>query len=126
MINNLLKTNSNNGDVNTNVKIINTCNNKSIKLFNIFKKPSFIKKAKVNTTMKSNKSNKIINKISKIDLGKLKTINNDLLTIKNRRKSRNFNKIFKKENLIINKTRKKNYLRSIIIPTSLSPLSKND
>ena len=76
--------------------------------------------------MKSNKSNKIINKIPKIDLGKIETINNDLLTIKNRRKSRNFNEIFKKENLTINKTRKKNDLRSIIIPTSLSPLSKND
>ena len=71
VINNLLKTNSNNDDVNTNVKIINTCNNKSNKLFNIFKKPSFINKAKVNSTMKSNKSNKIINKIPKIDLGKL-------------------------------------------------------
>ena len=126
VINNLLKTNSNNDDVNTNVKIINTCNNKSNKLFNIFKKPSFINKAKVNSTMKSNKSNKIINKIPKIDLGKLETINNDLLTIKNRRKSRNFNEIFKKENLTINKTRKKNDLRSIIIPTTLSPLNKND
>ena len=126
VINNLLKTNSNNDDVNTNVKIINTCNNKSNKLFNIFKKPSFINKAKVNSTMKSNKSNKIINKIPKIDLGKLETINNDLLTLKNRRKSRNFNEIFKKENLTINKTRKKNDLRSIIIPTTLSPLSKND
>ena len=124
-INNLLKTNSIN-DVNTNVKIINTSNNKSNKFFNIFKKASFMNKAKVNLTMKSNKSNKNINKIPKIDLGKLETINNDLLTIKNRRKSRNFHEIFTKENMTINKTRKKNDLRSIIIPTSLSPLSKKD
>lgn len=124
-INNLLKTNSIN-DVNTNVKIINTSNNKSNKFFNIFKKASFMNKAKVNLTMKSNKSNKNINKIPKIDLGKLETINNDLLTIKNRRKSRNFHEIFTKENMTINKTRKKNDLRSIIIPASLSPLSKKD
>jgi hypothetical protein len=125
-INNLLKTNTNNEYVNKNVKIINTGNNKSNKFFNIFKKASFMNKAKVNLTMKSNKSNKNINKIPKIDLGKLETINNDLLTIKNRRKSRNFHEIFTKENMTINKTRKKNDLRSIIIPASLSPLSKKD
>ena len=126
VINNLLKTNSNNDEVNTNVKIINTGNNKSNKFFNIFNKPSFMSKAKVNLTMKSNKSNKIINKIPKIDLGKLETINHDLLTIRNRRKSRNFHEILKKENLTTNKTKKKNDLRSIIIPTSLSPLNKKD
>jgi hypothetical protein len=125
-INNLLKTNTNNEYVNKNVKIINTGNNKSNKFFNIFNKPSFLNKTKVNLTMKSNKSNKIINKASKIDLGKLETINNDLLTINNRRKSRNFHEIFIKENSTINKTKKKNDLRSIIIPTSLSPLSKKD
>ena len=126
VINNLLKTNSNNDDVNTNLKIISSGNNKSNKFFNIFNKPSFMNKTKVNLTMKSNKSNKIINKIPNIDLGKLDAFNNDLLTIKNRRKSRNVHEIFKKENLTINKTRKKSDLRSIIIPTSLSPLNKKD
>ena len=126
VINNLLKTNSNNDDINTNAKILSNGNNKNKKYVNIFNKPSFINKAKVNSAIKSNKSNKIINKKPKIDLGKLETFNNDLLSIKNRKKSRNFNEIFQKENLTINKTKNKNGLKSIIIPKSLSPLNKKD
>ena len=143
LINDLINTNShtntnsnnNNSNINTNIKYVNSRNNKKINFFNIFSsKPSFMNNmTKNNSTLKSNGSNisnKFINKISKLDFDKLDTINNNILTITNRRKSRNYDKFFKNTSLTMSKRKKKKKkinIRNIINPPlSLSPFHKKE
>ena len=134
LINNLINNNSNiynNNNINKNIKNINSGNNLNFNFFkDLFHKPSQFKNiSKFNSSFKYNKSIKNINEIPKIDMSKLDTINNNnLLTITNRRGSRNHIEIFQKENFTINKTNKnKNTFRDVINPTlTLSILNKKE
>ena len=135
LINELININTNNNsNINTKLKNINSRNNKKINIYSIFNsKPSFMNNVTKNySTIKSNgsnNSNKFINKISKLDFDKLDTINNNILTITNRRKSRNYDKYLKNTSLTISKRKKKKKLniRNIINPTlSISPLKKKE
>ena len=132
LISNLINNNSNNtNNINNNKKNVNSGNNININFFkNLNHKPSPLKNlSKFNSSVKYNKSNKNIYDIPKIDMSKLDTINNNnLLTITNRRESRNHNEIFKKGSFTINKTYKnKNTFREVKNPTlSLSPLNKKE
>ena len=136
LINDLININSNNNNnnINSNIKYPNSRNNKKINFYSILNsKPSFMNNVtKNNSTIKlngSNISNKFINKISKLDFDKLDTINNNILTITNRRKSRNYDKFFKNSSLTMSKRRKKKKIniRNIINPTlSLSPFHKKE
>ena len=135
LINELISMNTNtNNNINTNIKDISSRNHKNINFYNIFhSKPSFMNNVtKNNSTLKlngSNHSNKFLNKISKLDCDNLETINNNMLTITNRRKSRNYDKFFKDTSLTISKRKKKKKIniRNIINPTlSLSPFHKKE
>jgi len=133
LINDIININTNN-NINTNIKYVNSRNNKKINFYSIFNsKPSFMNNVnKNNSTIKSNGSNisnRFINKISKLDFDKLDTINNNILTITNRRKSRNYDKFFKNTSLTMSKRKKKKKIniRNIINPTlSLSPFHKKE
>ena len=125
LINDLINLNpNNNNNINTKIKYINSKNNKNINFYSIFKsKPSLMNNVKKNnSTIKSNGSNisnKFISKITKLDFEKFETINNNnILTITNRTKSRNYDKFFKNASLTMSKRKKKKKIniRNIINP----------
>ena len=120
LINNLIKTDvniKNKNNINLNSKNYNYHFNRKNSITNSNKKLNSLGKEK---------------KIPKIDLGKLDknniNYNNNILTITNRKKSRNINEIFKGISNTISKSyrkRNKNFIKNIINPTlSLSPLHK--
>ena len=126
LINNLINVDKKKKNKNNNINWSKNYNN----YFNNFNKNSLINnRENFNLTIKQNKiKNFSQKKIPKIEISKLNTINNNILTIVYRNRSRNFNKLFKgltatKSKSCIKKS--KNIIRNTINPSlSLSPLNK--